>query len=81
MAGGVVAALLGPNLANWTDSWLSAAPFAGSYLALTGIYGLSLAVLAFIHIPPVDGKKCTLGDLVVCAEAVAVAMIRATPRR
>ena len=52
MAGGVVAALLGPNLANWTDSWLSAAPFAGSYLALTGIYGLSLAVLAFIHIPP-----------------------------
>ena len=52
MAGGVVAALLGPNLASWTNSWLSATPFAGSYLALIGIYCLSLAVLAFIRIPP-----------------------------
>lgn len=52
LAGGVVAAVLGPNLATWTNHWLSAAPFAGSYLALTGIYCLSLAVLAFIHLPP-----------------------------
>ena len=50
MAGGVVAALIGPNLANWTSEWL-AAPFAGSYLALAGILVLSFATQTFLTIP------------------------------
>jgi len=50
MAGGVIAALIGPNLAHWTSSWF-AAPFAGSYLSLVGIYALSFATLLFISIP------------------------------
>ena len=51
MAGGVVAALVGPNLAHWTSEWLAGIEFAGSYLSLLGIYGLSLAVLLFVRIP------------------------------
>ncbi len=51
MAGGVVAALVGPNLAHWTSEWLAGIEFAGSYLSLLGIYGLSLATLFFVRIP------------------------------
>jgi MFS family permease len=52
MAGGVVAAVIGPNLAHWTSGWLAAHEFAGSYLSLLGVYGLSLAILLFLRIPP-----------------------------
>jgi MFS family permease len=51
MAGGVIAALLGPNLANWTKGLLGSAPFAGSYVALAGLYTTSLAALLFLNIP------------------------------
>ena len=51
MAGGVVAALVGPNLAHWTSEWLAGIEFAGSYLSLLGIYGLSLVALLFVRVP------------------------------
>jgi MFS family permease len=44
LAGGVIGAVLGPNLANQTRDWLSA-PFAGAYIALSAV-----AVVAFIAI-------------------------------
>ena len=50
MAGGVIAAFIGPNLAHWTSAWL-AAPFAGSYLALAAILLLSFATQLFLDIP------------------------------
>jgi MFS family permease len=50
MAGGVVAAFIGPNLANWTSAWLLV-PFAGSYLALAGILVLSFFTQLFLNIP------------------------------
>jgi len=50
MAGGVVAAFIGPNLAHWTSAWL-VAPFAGSYLALAGILLLSFVTQLFLDIP------------------------------
>lgn len=50
LTGGVVAALIGPNLARWTSGWL-ATPFAGSYLALTGIMLLSFVTVMFLDIP------------------------------
>ncbi len=50
LTGGVVAALVGPNLARWTSSWL-ATPFAGSYLALTGIMFLSFFTVMLLDIP------------------------------
>lgn len=51
MAGGVVAAFIGPNLAHWTQAWFPAAEFAGSYLSLLGVFGLSVLALAFVRIP------------------------------
>ena len=56
MAGGLIGAVLGPNLANQTRSLLSA-PFAGAYLALAGVALLSMAVLALIDFPKTLARK------------------------
>jgi MFS family permease len=52
MAGGVVAAFVGPNLANLTRGIITNAPFAGSYGALVSLYVISLAAQAFLKLPP-----------------------------
>lgn len=52
MAGGVVAAFVGPNLANLTRDLIETAPFAASFSALVGIYLVSFMVLAFLKLPP-----------------------------
>ncbi len=51
MAGGVVAAFAGPNLANLAQDAIPAASFAGSYAALVGLYGIALLALWFVRIP------------------------------
>jgi MFS family permease len=51
MAGGVIAAFVGPNLASWTSGLLASAQFAGSYVALAGVYVASLLALLFLDIP------------------------------
>ncbi|MCW8828606.1 MAG: MFS transporter [Gammaproteobacteria bacterium] len=51
MAGGVVAAFAGPNLANLAQDLIPAATFAGSYAALVGLYGIALMALWFVDIP------------------------------
>lgn len=51
VAGGVVAALAGPNLARVTQA-LGPAPFAASYLALFAISALALLVVSRIALPP-----------------------------
>jgi MFS family permease len=57
LTGGVVAALVGPNLARWTRGWL-ATPFAGSYVALTGVMLLSFVTVLFLDIPrPPAGER------------------------
>ncbi len=51
MAGGLLGAVLGPYLATRTRS-LTEVPFAGAYLALTGVALLAMALLAFIEFAP-----------------------------
>ena len=51
MAGGLLGAVAGPNLAAVTRS-LTDVPFAGAYLALTGVALLAMALLAFIEFAP-----------------------------
>lgn len=51
LAGGLVGAVLGPNLAVRTKDWLGA-PFAGAYVALAVVALLSMAVMAFVRFPP-----------------------------
>jgi len=58
MAGGLIGAVLGPNLAAQTRT-LTSVPFAGAYLALAGVALLAMLVLAFINFPPPPEKKST----------------------
>lgn len=51
MAGGVVAAILGPNIASWTHDSIEGAQFAGSYFIATCLYVLTMAILVFTKIP------------------------------
>jgi len=51
MAGGLIGAVAGPNLAAFTRNWF-AVPFAGAYVALAAVALLSLVVMSFIDFPP-----------------------------
>ena len=51
MAGGLLGAVLGPNLAARTRD-LFAVPFAGAYLALAAVAVLSMVLMAFLRFPP-----------------------------
>ena len=56
MAGGLIGAVLGPNLAQHTRALMSV-PFAGAYVALAAVALLSMAVLSFIDFPAPRAKK------------------------
>lgn len=65
MAGGLLGAVAGPNLAAQTRN-LTSVPFAGAYLALAGVALLSMLLLAFMQFPPppprpADGKPAGTG--------------------
>ncbi len=58
MAGGLMGAIIGPNLAMYTKNWLEF-PFAGAYVALAVIAMLSMALMSYIEFPPVLPKKAS----------------------
>jgi len=60
MAGGLLGAVLGPNLASQTRSLMDA-PFAGAYLALALVALLAMALLAYITFPPTPVKTASNG--------------------
>lgn len=82
LAGGVVAAFAGPNLANWTRELLDTA-FTGSYASLTALYAASIVALLFLDIPKEAGSEMpgavrSLGTIVrqrVFVVAVLAAMV------
>ena len=55
MAGGLLGAAIGPNLASGTRNWASV-PFAGAYLALAGVAVVAMAVLACMRFPPAPAR-------------------------
>jgi MFS family permease len=55
LAGGLIGAIIGPNLAAATRS-LMAVPFAAAYLALAVVALLGLLVMAWVEFPPVPAK-------------------------
>jgi MFS family permease len=61
MAGGLIGAIVGPNLASRTKGILET-PFMGAYLALAGVAVLGLVVISFIRFPVLPPKKA--GDAV-----------------
>ncbi len=56
LAGGLVGAVLGPNLASRTRNLLDV-PFAGAYLALAVVALVSMLIMAFLTFPPLPPKK------------------------
>jgi MFS family permease len=56
LAGGLVGAVVGPNLASRTRNLLEV-PFAGAYLSLAVVALLSMVVIAFMTFPPLPPKK------------------------
>jgi len=51
LAGGVLAAIIGPNLANHTRDIITNAAFAGSYASIIILYILSFILLSFLDLP------------------------------
>ena len=60
MAGGLLGAVLGPNLASKTRSLMDA-PFAGAYLALAVVALMAMALLACVNFPPAPAQTSTKG--------------------
>ena len=60
MAGGLLGAIAGPNLAAATRS-LTTVPFAGAYLALAGVAALAMLLLGAMQFPPVAAAKASAG--------------------
>ena len=56
MAGGLLGAVMGPNLAARARDIYSV-PFAGAYLALAVVALLSMTILSFIRFPPAPAKS------------------------
>lgn len=53
LAGGIIGAVVGPNLANASRDVLIQ-PFAGAYVALVGVGALALLLMSFIEFPPLS---------------------------
>lgn len=56
LAGGILGAVVGPNLASATRDVLGGAPFAGAYLSLMLVALIGIGVMAFIPFPPLPGQ-------------------------
>lgn len=52
IAGGIIAAFAGPNLARATRDLYAPDTFAGCFVMIIGLYVISFLVLAFIRMPP-----------------------------
>lgn len=51
MAGGLLAAFIGPNLANISRNWIEDAQFAGSYASLIVVYAITFITLSYLKLP------------------------------
>ncbi len=55
MAGGLIGAIVGPNLASKSKGWFET-PFMGAYVALTAVAVLGMVLMHFVKFPPVVEK-------------------------
>ncbi|MFD1009246.1 MFS transporter [Oceanisphaera ostreae] len=51
MAGGVLAAIIGPNLAILSQNWHAASPYAGAFYGLFALYVLALLLIVLLPLP------------------------------
>ncbi|KZN46853.1 hypothetical protein N475_07535 [Pseudoalteromonas luteoviolacea DSM 6061] len=57
MASGVIAAVLGPNLAVWVNHHFPTVNYANSFLALTCVYLIALSLLQMVKFNEVSAKQ------------------------
>ena len=57
LAGGVVAAIAGPELARWSKDWLAPAFFAGSFVSILFLQLAALVLLQFLAIPRLSAAE------------------------
>ncbi|WP_375057043.1 MFS transporter [Zobellella sp. DQSA1] len=51
MAGGVLAAVIGPNLAVWSRDWYEVNPYGGAFYGLFGLYMVALLLILVLPLP------------------------------
>ncbi len=56
LAGGLLGAIIGPNLAAWTRTILPT-PFVGAYLALAIVALIAMGVMAMVQFPPAPPRR------------------------
>jgi len=56
MAGGVVAAFIGPNLARWSQNLLDISIYAGAFLIVIGVCLMSIATITLMDLPEPESK-------------------------
>jgi MFS family permease len=57
MAGGVLAGLVGPQMAKWSVDWLAPVTFAGVYVAMVGFSIAVLALVQLVKIPRLSAAE------------------------
>ncbi|WP_296063100.1 MFS transporter [uncultured Amphritea sp.] len=57
MAGGVLAAVMGPNLAVSSRSWVDDGVFTGAFVGLLFLYTIALILLSFVRMPGHSGSQ------------------------
>lgn len=76
MLGGVIAAIVGPNLADYTHESIAAAEFSGSYASIIIVYVLIFITLSFLKLP--DTKMALQHE--ASLEVRSLATIAAQPK-
>ena len=62
MIGGLIAAIIGPQVVIWTRDALPATPFAGSFYSQAALALLALPLLMGLRLPPPQAKTAAAGD-------------------
>lgn len=75
MIGGLIAAIIGPQLVIWTRDALPGTPFAGSFLSQAAVAALSIPLLMMLRHPPAPKQAAAGGR----AADRTIAAILATP--
>lgn len=79
LAGGVVAALIGPTLAAWSRDLLLPAVFAGTYVVMAVLATLGAVVMWFVDLPPLSAaeramKQRPLPEIALTPEFIVAAL-------
>lgn len=56
LAGGIVSAIVGPQLAIWLKDWMEPVTFAGAFMGMVPLMLLAIGVLAFLNLPDAASK-------------------------